>query len=554
MNVTRRTVLRLLSAAPLAATSACGARISPPAAGTPAAGPAALEGTLAPAAAARLTASPIVDVHAHFFNASDVPVRGFLAECVAHSQPEPLRTLIRAAARLADGLAAAAPTAAAELTDLERLGAPGAAISQDGIDKARDDANEEAARGLAETLRGSEFERLYRQMQEQSAQPAAPGRSRSGPITVDDIRQVVQDAEQPGVTGLPAAPVLRGNADYADGALGFLKYMVSPRWVNLRSYMTTYTTGPGAFGIDHVLGALVDFDHWLQRPPRSKHDDQVRLHQRLFEMHRRSPANGGPYFYPIVAYNPWSDIRNGGASLKRVVDACTTGDFVAVKIYPPTGFMPAGNAWIPESQLTKPHPNTRKLDETLEAFFAKCAELKIPVLAHAAPSNGRDNLHDGFGGPDGWNMLLSRHAAMARVQTVDFGHFGGARRNWTREFAGLMVRHSRMPLFGDLGYWEELMCGHSKPQDCTAARQQLGDAMRTSIPGTGETVVDRVMFATDWLMLSQVKRWAEYPQQLHDSLRQILMDDAAVAKVFGGNALKCFSLRRPPAASEGNDG
>jgi hypothetical protein len=51
------------------------------------------------------------------------------------------------------------------------------------------------------------------------------------------------------------------------------------------------------------------------------------------------------------------------------------------------------------------------------------------------------------------------------------------------------------------------------------------------------------MFASDWLMLSQVKHWPDYPRQLHESLREILkMNDADVAKVFGGNAKKCFRI------------
>ena len=48
----------------------------------------------------------------------------------------------------------------------------------------------------------------------------------------------------------------------------------------------------------------------------------------------RRQVDGKPYFYPVVAYNPWTDINQGGAALTRVVDACSKGNFVAVKDLP----------------------------------------------------------------------------------------------------------------------------------------------------------------------------------------------------------------------------
>ena len=57
----------------------------------------------------------VVDVHAHFFNASDVPVRGFVAECLGHRAPRAVQVLLEALSPIADVLAAQAPTAAQEL-------------------------------------------------------------------------------------------------------------------------------------------------------------------------------------------------------------------------------------------------------------------------------------------------------------------------------------------------------------------------------------------------------------------------------------------------------
>ncbi len=59
-----------------------------------------------------------VDVHAHFSNASDVPVKGFLEGPVAHDMKEPLRSLVKALAPFAGQRAPIAPTAANEYREL----------------------------------------------------------------------------------------------------------------------------------------------------------------------------------------------------------------------------------------------------------------------------------------------------------------------------------------------------------------------------------------------------------------------------------------------------
>ena len=174
----------------------------------------------------------------------------------------------------------------------------------------------------------------------------------------------------------------------------------------------------------------------------------------------------------------------------------------------------------------------------LDAFFVECATREIPVLAHAARSNGRDTVHDEFSGPEGWRRVLQRSSASNL--RVSLGHFGGGSGpDWTRAFGTVMQTVKSPTVFADLGYWEELMCTPSTGP-CEAPRQRLAAAMRLPLEGS-ETAVDRVMFATDWLMLSQVRRWADYPTRLQASLHTFLSDGDA-AKVTAGNARRFFRL------------
>jgi predicted TIM-barrel fold metal-dependent hydrolase len=170
-----------------------------------------------------------------------------------------------------------------------------------------------------------------------------------------------------------------------------------------------------------------------------------------------------------------------------------------------------------------------------------CAELRIPVIAHAARSNGRDDAHDEFGGPRGWTTLLCRYASKATTPIIDVGHFGsGSGSAWTQEFALLIRNYPQTELYGDLGYWEELICDATPDSGCRAARNRLKDALSVSM-SESQTVADRVMFGTDWLMLSQVKRWADYPAKVFQSIAAIASAKDA-AKIFGRNAERCFRL------------
>ena len=390
---------------------------------------------------------------------------------------------------------------------------------------------EPTAERVAEVIRGSEFERLYRQFKSGGAVPA----STQGAISGTEILATVAVSEDPGPADAPVAAqpaAADAAANVADGILGFLYYMLAYRSANIDAYIAAFRRHEGAFGVDVVLGSLVDFDRWLERPPRSAHQRQIELHALLGQMH-------GGFFRPVAAYNPWSDIAENGAALDRVVKAFRDQGFAGVKIYPPTGFMPAGNATTPV-QTSKRRPDLKRLDAVLETFFNRCAELRIPVIAHANRTNGRDDAHDEFSSPDAWRAVLSRYATRPPAPVINVGHFGGGGgTDWTKRFAALMSEFPNASLYGDLGYWEELMCGTAADQTCVGAQARLKEVLGVTI-GT-QTAADRIMFGSDWLMLSQVKKWANYPARLHASIAAIAPPET-VAKIFGANAARCFAV------------
>ncbi len=532
MDLSRRDALRILAAAPLVAVNNCCTNEYPEPLIT-----ASVSRLLAPAPILeprRLTArasagAPIVDVHAHFFNGSDVPVKGFIAECLGHNPPPSRQPLLHALALLADKIAELAPTARDELSALQALAAEAARTGPE-IQARVDDwfrgEREAAAQRVVDVVRRSEFERRYREMT-----PAPSGRPPAG-ITQQEVLDVTSAARQsplraPG--GAPRSPQ-QVRTESAKATLEFLFYMLSRRASNVRTYIDAYAADDS--GVDTVIGSLVDFDYWLECPPRSAHEDQIALHQHLATLH-------GRFMRPVVAYNPWTDIVQNGAGLDRVVDAWTNRKFVGVKIYPPTGFMPAANATTPV-KTQKRRPDLKRLDDVLATFFTTCARHNIPVIAHAAHSFGRDSAHDEFSAPAAWERLIGRFASETDTPILNLGHFGGddADTQWTQEFADLMRRHPNARLFADLGFWDQLMCDDA--QMCEAARDRLKSALAVRI-NEADTVADRAMFATDWLMFSQVPGWRSYLPRIRGALVDVATPDV-VDRVLGLNARKCFPL------------
>ena len=198
-RITRRDVLQMLAAAaPVTALGSCctlkyPGRIDPrEALASRARGDAAAltlhRGVLGPfaddapkAADVRLS---IADPHAHFFNAADVPVKGFVQECIGHSAPRILQPLVAAAALIADRIAQGAPTAAQEIEELKKIAklaprgadAPQRASARAEAKAQTEKDRDDAASRLVKVLRekdGQRFEREYLRLKRDAERAAA---------------------------------------------------------------------------------------------------------------------------------------------------------------------------------------------------------------------------------------------------------------------------------------------------------------------------------------------------------------------------------------------
>lgn len=505
----------------------------------------------------RSSAMPCLDVHAHFFNAKDVPVRAFLQKSVGHDLPSAIQLLLSVMAPAIEAVAQDfAPSAAEEWRELQdkrlRFARMTPTETTTQLDLEAYVRAADVGKALYEETRRRTPEAIA--LFNSLALEAEPGGKRSG-IGIDAFSEemvirVIRESHEPTELralddGVNAAARMRALS--LRSIIEFAGFMLSPRHQNLNAYMRVYGAHDGAVQLTGCYAALVDFNYWLDCPEVSTHlQDQVILHAEL------SRLSGG-FMRPLVPYNPWVDIEEDGASRALVCTAVKQYGFAGAKLYPPMGFLPYGNAAEGPLNSTERRPDLQKLDEALLGFFRTCMGQGIPVMAHANDSMGRDGAHDELAGPDGWRRLRDALDGRPRIQgagplRVNAGHFAGETGSpWAPHFVELAEQcNGALDLYGDVGYWDGLLQGG-------AAAEQLVSLLSKS-SGSGCRMADKLMFGTDWLMLSQVPGWKGYlaaveqalDGRIDDSTRRAFLHGNAQRFFRGGERLDCDGAKPKP--------
>jgi len=517
-------------------------------------------GLAAPAAGEAARPRRVFDAHCHVFNAADLPVYAF-AETTRGFDEHPLLRLLRPLlCSLTEVVALVAPTPSEEIEILDGRAQPGpfsirarripaaflargerdrdidvvtAALLNTGVVPwgqprclERFDKRNELTRGCSDTA-GVRKRRLG---EEQSRR--------------DRVLALLLRAQN-------EAPVARHRAEWLlddTGAFGRLT-----RWaVTLTRYrhrlVDDLLSQYAAEGIpDAVLApSLIDYDYWLEDYGSTEIRHQIAVNERL--VRRR-----GGRVLPIVAFDPWRHVldvlynkwapRHGrGArvtAMEWVRRAVMERGFVGVKIYPPMGFRPLGNAdlaglnqqrpgyrigaWeifphelIPpdcegedfwaENGLRKGGDSWslydiigRKLDESLAELFDFCVRNQVPVMTHCRDSQEPTTGYAKRAHPQFWRRVVEteRWAGLR----LNLGHFGdmyamaaGPSRDraasWAWQVAALANKHPGV--YTDVGYFEPIMIGDG---EAAAARffAELG-AMRSGMPALDR----KIMFGSDY--------------------------------------------------------
>jgi hypothetical protein len=354
-----------------------------------------------------------------------------------------------------------------------------------------------------------------------------------------------------------AVPVFDEQSPYRQytprSLLMFVVEMLQYRYVSFYSYLETYSTAAD-HPVDLVGAAMVDYDWWLSSgaTTHSALPNQAEL------MSDISVATGGR----VHAWVPFCPLREvvfrtrglGFSSLELVKRQVLEHGALGIKLYPPMGFAPLGNAeldpqiwraapWLPP-EATRPGFGKR-LDAVLRELFQWCVSLDVPILAHANDSNGATIQFKELALAPHWERTFA-DPGLGGLR-VNFGHFGGAANSdhadKAKAFLQLMLKPGIQHAYADSSYFRDLL---DHPEQLESALSVIFSAEAPP----HRVLASRFLFGTDWKMLLAEAHAGHYSERFLTLLKELgsrpeFKDISGLPqRVMGGNATDFLGLHK----------
>lgn len=428
-----------------------------------------------------------IDVHAHVFNGTDIPVERYITLVRARTQP----VLKGLGGILEEAVNAVAPNGTAELEILRELNRGG-------------DKSAFVAASRRDGHRATQYELGVRALKQALANRQRGGR-RFGADSVDDeLADAINDLPDRYEMRSAVRRRLRAKNNTIQAALEFATQQFNYRYVNTFDYLELYGTNTSRKA-DLAICHNLDFDWALSkgRSPCTPVRQQVDL------MEQMSILSGGR-IHGYAPFDPYKQVALGLGltqedSLALAKKAVRSQGHIGVKLYPPMGFAPFGNKkndvsfwdkpWIADA-LKRPDLGSR-LDDVLAQLYAWCIDESVPIMAHTSPSNMPDATFCWATHPDRWPDLP------VQGLQVNFGHFGdtelgyGGDLRLTTGYADLMAGEGTLGanFYADSAYFSDAVHGSG------SLVTQLKALFRRKRPKGSAKLADRLMYGSDWEML-----------------------------------------------------
>ncbi|HVF71356.1 MAG TPA: amidohydrolase family protein [Chthoniobacterales bacterium] len=374
--------------------------------------------------------SPILDIHTHTFNARYLPLRGIL-EGKRDAFP-PLTWLI------SDDCAATLAHALVERTELA------SAAGQKGVNRV------ELASQSHNHRDGGFICRIFLGLLDKAATKGAWQKGMSSEAQLDAIDKVAEEMNLMERTAVMTATHMMGMEHEVDmstnglrGAVRFL-WLLTQSDAHLPGLFRMQLEGPPMLGKPLMVSHMMDLAPVYNQMPDAQSPDELldfeeKQLPRMAEFQSRPDSN----LIYFVAYNPYRDHwgRDSGrsGSLELVEKAIEENGAWGVKVYPPSGYRPSGNAIrnrpsgirsrIAAQQYDArygplPGDKNKALDQKLRKLLEWCIKNDRPVFVHAG--TGEFEAQKGYGfyhsDPAFWQEFLKDHPTLR----LCLGHAGGA--------------------------------------------------------------------------------------------------------------------------------
>jgi hypothetical protein len=543
----------------------------------------------------------LIDAHCHVFNASDLPVKEFMSKVVLSSAhiTQTLRDVAGAFVRL---LAFPSPCGDEELAFLKLLSDHGTqspslitALQEKQYRQTRKDVQQALkkldapvtspitiarrkanALGVASDIDSSTAAIM---------QPEASAEDYKWHLQLsfrpstyaEHMRQQVQSlatihtVRTKMAAGLPANRTCTSQASTLS-LPGLIAYVVENnryRITEVHNYLETFTNPDQADrNVDLMIAHLVDYDWWL----RNGKANGTTLQRQVDVMAEISVYTRGQV-HAFVAFDPLREIayrcraqhssHDPWSSMELVTKAIGEQGCLGVKLYPPMGFGASGNAqqppdlwklpglptWLSDGSLLEfddgsaPAPFGARLDQVLDNLFAWCEKRGVPIMAHAAASNGQNSSLEALAEAQYWIPVITNHPKLR----INFGHLGDlstippCASAIPPQAANLLnLFEANNHAYGDSSFDSEILGG-----DVEATQQRYAAAYKsTPLLGT------RMLYGTDWNLLMHIGDVRSYQNRFQALAAGLPNADGVIEghtlrdRLLGWNAVDYLGLRK----------
>ena len=493
----------------------------------------------------------IIDSHCHIFNLADLPVEQFLRQVQFRERGTPF---IGSVIRFVKKLQRRSMGYRTEVKAIDRRGGPAAVASVRTRAFQGEDPDVERAvdLALAETLSTSKKE-------DTKFRGFSPGK----PEDEADDKFKAFLARKYGFTRGPDGSYAKETTrrwksdsfsdpeeDDASRTLDWGKLLTRSRMKITDNMIRTFSPSRGHASVNLYTPALVDFEYWLnERTPTS-------IPQQIDLMERITVAQGG-LIHGFVSFCPWRQIDEEArgrkkTALDRVEDAILNRGFIGVKLYPPMGFQPFGNASLkskdfPPHLAGKPYARGfgKALDRALLRLYDLCIKHDFCIMVHTAPTQHAAAGYDQRAHPKHWHPVLAMPKyANLRVNLAHCGGFELAEngkidftspKSWHHHVGKVLTGNRNA--YADLSHFDSLLT-----VGCDNLRANMIAFIRT-FPG----IERKIMYGSDWSFIAREKFHGRYMETMASWLIRKVVGKKTTYDIMGENAADFLGLRKGEA-------
>lgn len=311
--------------------------------------------------------------------------------------------------------------------------------------------------------------------------------------------------------------------------LAFTARALARRSTNVQAYYDKYSLNPvNGFGVKHVMNISCDFDFFLGCPQYgSSIEDQIKVHEQIWH-HTRGFA------IPVLGVNPWKMYHDDDYAI-LVDNTLKNGIYKGVKLYPSIGYSVTGEIrdGVKERMCSGKGIDEKMLAGGMDKLISIVHDRNAYITSHTTYSKAAEPGAEKLASSKYWIEHLRQHPDLK----VNFGHMGdpsdSGEIGWREGFLSLMSQYENV--YADFGY-------HDYDNYDVLKRD-----LTLFINDYGEGLLKKIAYGSDWYMISKDEGANAYlcsaTQNFERAVRENVIHDYQLTDVFFNNASRFLSLK-----------